>query len=85
MWKLPVIFFCENNLYGEGTAIARCTAVTDVVLRAQGYDFVGVMVDGNDVLAVYEAVLEAAARARAGEGPTLIEAKTYRVRRPLRG
>ena len=80
VWKLPVIFFCENNLYGEGTAIARCTAVTDVVLRAQGYDFVGVMVDGNDVLAVYEAVLEAAARARAGEGPTLIEAKTYRVR-----
>jgi len=80
VWKLPVIFFCENNLYGEGTAIARCTPITDLALRAQSYDFPGVIVDGNDVLAVYEAVAAARRRAVAGEGPTLIEAKTYRLR-----
>jgi acetoin:2,6-dichlorophenolindophenol oxidoreductase subunit alpha len=80
VWKLPVIFFCENNLYGEGTAMARCTPVTDLAVRAAGYGFPGVMVDGNDVLAVYDAVSQAAGRARVGEGPTFIEAKTYRLR-----
>jgi TPP-dependent pyruvate/acetoin dehydrogenase alpha subunit len=80
VWKLPVLFFCENNLYGEGTAIARCTPVEDLAIRAAGYGFPGVIVDGNDVLAVYETVKAAAERARRGEGPTFIEAKTYRWR-----
>jgi TPP-dependent pyruvate/acetoin dehydrogenase alpha subunit len=80
VWKLPVIFFCENNLYGEGTAIHRSTAVRDIAERAKAYGFAGVIVDCNDVLAVYEAVRAAAERARNGAGPTLIEAKTYRLR-----
>lgn len=80
VWKLPVIFFCENNLYGEGTAMHRCTPVTDLAVRAAGYGMPGVIVDGNDVLVVYEAVRAAAERARSGQGPTFIEAKTYRWR-----
>ncbi|MDO9086118.1 MAG: thiamine pyrophosphate-dependent dehydrogenase E1 component subunit alpha [Anaerolineaceae bacterium] len=80
VWKLPVIFFLENNLYGEGTAMRRCTPIDDLAIRAQGYGFPGVIVDGNDILAVYEAVREARGRAIAGEGPTMIEAKTYRYR-----
>jgi pyruvate dehydrogenase E1 component alpha subunit len=80
VWKLPVIFFCENNLYGEGTAMHRCTPIDDLAIRAQSYGFPGVIVDGNDVLAVYEAVKEAVDRANRGEGPTFIEAKTYRYR-----
>jgi pyruvate dehydrogenase E1 component alpha subunit len=80
VWKLPVIFFCENNLYGEGTAIARCTPITELALRAHSYGFPGVIVDGNDVLAVYDAVVEARKRAVSSQGPTFIEAKTYRLR-----
>ncbi len=80
VWKLPVIFFCENNLYGEGTHIQRCTPIEDLAIRAQSYGFPGVIVDGNDILAVYEATKSAVERARAGEGPTFIEAKTYRHR-----
>jgi acetoin:2,6-dichlorophenolindophenol oxidoreductase subunit alpha len=80
LWKLPVIFFCENNLYGEGTPQSKQAPVADLAVRAQGYAFPGVIVDGNDVLAVYEATLAAAGRARAGEGPTFVEAKTYRYR-----
>ena len=80
VWKLPVIFFCENNLYGEGTPQAKQAAVADLYLRAASYGFPGVMIDGNDVIAVYEATCEAAERARRGEGPTFIEAKTYRQR-----
>ncbi len=80
VWKLPVIFFCENNLYGEGTPQSMQAAVTDLAARAGGYGFPGVIVDGNDVIAVYEATLAAAERARQGEGPTFIEAKTYRQR-----
>ena len=80
VWKLPVIFFLENNLYGEGTAMRRCTPIDDLAIRAQGYGFPGVIVDGMDILAVYESVREARERAIAGEGPTLIEAKTYRYR-----
>ncbi|NTW45179.1 MAG: thiamine pyrophosphate-dependent dehydrogenase E1 component subunit alpha [Anaerolineaceae bacterium] len=80
VWKLPVIFFCENNLYGEGTAMHRSTPINDLAIRAQGYGFPGVIVDGNDVLAVYEAVKVAIERANQGEGPTFIEAKTYRHR-----
>lgn len=80
LWKLPVIFFCENNLYGEGTPQAQQAPVADLAVRAAGYGFPGVMVDGNDVVAVYEAVKAARARASAGQGPTFIEGKTYRQR-----
>ena len=80
LWRLPVIFFCENNLYGEGTPQSKQAPVSDLAVRAAGYGFPGVIVDGQDVLAVYEAVKEAAERARAGEGPTFVEAKTYRYR-----
>jgi pyruvate dehydrogenase E1 component alpha subunit len=80
LWKLPVIFFCENNLYGEGTPQDKQAPIADLALRAQGYDFPGIIVDGNDVLAVYDATQEARKRALAGDGPTMIEAKTYRFR-----
>ena len=80
LWKLPAIFFCENNLYGEGTPQDKQAAVTDLAIRAAGYAMPGVTVNGNDVLAVYEATRTAAERARRGDGPTLIVAKTYRQR-----
>lgn len=80
LWKLPIIFLCENNLYGEGTPQEKQAPVRDLSIRAAGYAFPGVIVDGNDVLAVYEATKEAVDRARAGEGPTFIEGKTYRYR-----
>ncbi len=80
LWKLPIIFFCENNLYGEGTPQDKQAPIKDVSLRAAGYGFPGVIVDGNDVVAVYAATQTAVARARAGEGPTFIEGKTYRYR-----
>jgi len=80
LWKLPVIFFCENNLYGEGTPQHKQAPIRDLAKRADGYGFPGVIVDGNDVIAVYAAVKEARERALAGEGPTLIEGKTYRYR-----
>ena len=76
--KLPVLFICENNEYGEFTARKDTMAITDIVDRAAGYGMPGVIVDGMDVVAVHEAAVEAAARARRGEGPSLIEAKTYR-------
>jgi acetoin:2,6-dichlorophenolindophenol oxidoreductase subunit alpha len=76
--KLPVLFICENNEYGEFTARDKTMAITDIVDRAAGYGMPGVIVDGMDVVAVHEAAVEAAARARRGEGPSLIEAKTYR-------
>jgi pyruvate dehydrogenase E1 component alpha subunit len=80
LWKLPAIFFCENNLYGEGTPQSKQAPVTDLAVRAEGYGFPGVIVDGQDVLAVYQVVQEAADRARFGAGPTFVEAKTYRYR-----
>jgi len=80
LWKLPVIFFCENNLYGEGTPQHKQAPIRDLAKRADGYGFPGVIVDGNDVIAVFDAVKAARERALAGEGPTLIEAKTYRYR-----
>lgn len=80
LWRLPVIFFCENNLYGEGTPQHKQAPLKDLAERAASYAFPGVIVDGNDVLAVYEVTRQAAERARAGAGPTLIEAKTYRYR-----
>ena len=78
--KLPVIFVCENNCYGISVCQAKCTPVNDVASRAVAYDMPGVVVDGNNVVEVYEAAAKAVKRARAGEGPTLIECKTYRWR-----
>ena len=78
IWKLPVIFFCENNQYAVSFGVDRSTSVQDISVRSQGYNSPGVSVDGMDVTAVYEATAEAVARARKGEGPSLIEAKTYR-------
>ncbi|NLF02568.1 MAG: thiamine pyrophosphate-dependent dehydrogenase E1 component subunit alpha [Anaerolineales bacterium] len=79
-WRLPAIYVCENNLYGFSVPFRAASAVSDVASRAAGYGFPGVIVDGNDVLAVHQAVRQAVQRARAGEGPTLIECKTYRHR-----
>ncbi|MFN3983059.1 MAG: thiamine pyrophosphate-dependent dehydrogenase E1 component subunit alpha, partial [Caldilinea sp.] len=76
--KLPVIFVCENNQYGEFTPAASAMNIKDIALRAQGYGIPGVIVDGTDAIAMYDAAQEAVARARRGEGPTLIEAKTHR-------
>lgn len=78
LWKLPVVYVCQNNAYAEFTPTAESTAVPDIAVRAAGYAMPGVIVDGNDVLAVYAIAQDAVARARAGGGPTLIEAKTYR-------
>ena len=80
LWKLPVVFFCENNLYGEGTPQSQQAPVSRLSVRAQGYAMPGVTVDGNDVLTVYEATCAAVGRARRGEGPTFIEGLTYRYR-----
>jgi len=77
-WKLPVIFVCENNLYAMGTRQSRVMAIENVADRAGAYGIPGVVVDGNDVLAVYDAACDAVKRARGGGGPTLIECKTYR-------
>lgn len=78
LWKLPVIFFCENNGYAITTSLQSSHAQPEIARRAIGYDMPGIPVDGQDVIAVYEATAAAVIRARAGEGPTLIEAKTYR-------
>jgi acetoin:2,6-dichlorophenolindophenol oxidoreductase subunit alpha len=75
---LPVVFVCENNLYGEYTRIERTTPVADIASRAAGYAMPGQIVDGQDLDAVVEAVSQAVARARAGKGPSLLEMKTYR-------
>jgi acetoin:2,6-dichlorophenolindophenol oxidoreductase subunit alpha len=80
VWKLPAIFVCENNLYGEYSPIAATTAGTELVDRADSYAMAKAQIDGNDVVVVHEAVTEAVRRARAGEGPTFIEALTYRHR-----
>jgi pyruvate dehydrogenase E1 component alpha subunit len=80
VWKAPVVFVVENNLYGEYTPLLDSTALEDIADRAKGYGIPGVIVDGQDVDAVYEATSEAVARARGGEGPSLLEMKTYRYR-----
>lgn len=77
-WKLPVVFLCENNGYGVSVPIHEVTNTEDISARAQGYGIPGFTVDGNDPLAVYEAVKEAVEYARSGRGPTLIECKTFR-------
>lgn len=77
--KAPVIFLCQNNQFAISMPQSKQMAIENVSIRADGYGMPGVTVDGNDVLAVYEAVYEAADRARSGGGPTLVEAKTYRI------
>jgi pyruvate dehydrogenase E1 component alpha subunit len=80
VWKLPVIFLCENNGYAMFTSQAQSTAVAEIASRAGSYSMPGEVVDGQDVLAVHERVSVAASRARHGEGPTLVEVKTYRYK-----
>jgi TPP-dependent pyruvate/acetoin dehydrogenase alpha subunit len=79
VWRLPVLFVCENNLYGASTHVKEVIAVENVADRAAAYGMPGVIVDGNDVLAVRDATRQAVERARGGAGPTLIECKTYRL------
>ena len=83
VWKLPVIFACENNGYAEATPAWYSVSAEDIASRADGYGMPGVVVDGMDVFEVYEAAGEAIARARAGEGPTFLELKTYRYHGPF--
>lgn len=78
VWKLPVIFVCENNLYGASTHVSKVMKVENVADRASAYGIPGVTVDGNNVFEVYRAAGEAVQRARMGGGPTLLECKTYR-------
>lgn len=78
VWKLPVIFLCEHNGYAITTPAEKAVSVKDIATRAAGYSMPGVVVDGQDVLAVHDAVSAAVRRARAGDGPSLVEAKTYR-------
>ena len=78
VWKLPVVFVCQNNRFAEHTRYEKCTSVDQVAKRAVGYGMPGVTVDGNDPYAMYAAAREAINRARDGEGPTLIEAMTFR-------
>jgi TPP-dependent pyruvate/acetoin dehydrogenase alpha subunit len=78
IWKLPIVYVCENNGYAMWTPSASVTSVADISVRAASYGMPGVLVDGMDLLAVREAAELAVTRARRGEGPTLIEAKTYR-------
>ena len=80
LWRLPVIFFCENNQYGEGTPQHKQAPITQLSKRAESYAMPGLTVDGNDALAVYEAVSQAVSRARRGDGPSFIEGVTYRYR-----
>lgn len=80
VWKLPVVFLCENNLYAMGTPIQETTAAASIVEKSQGYNMVTKRVNGQDVLQMYRECREAYAHARAGRGPVLIEAMTYRYR-----
>jgi pyruvate dehydrogenase E1 component alpha subunit len=80
VWKLPAVFLCENNLYGEYSAYGDTAPVPNVADRASAYNIPGVIVDGQDVEAVHAVIRTAVERARAGEGPTLVEAKTYRYK-----
>jgi pyruvate dehydrogenase E1 component alpha subunit len=80
LWKLPVLFCCENNLYAMGTALARSESQTDLCVKAASYGVATVSVDGMDVVAVYEAVHRAAQQVRQGKGPLFVELRTYRFR-----
>ena len=79
IWDLPVVYVCENNLYAASTPVTQTYKIQNIADRAAAYGMPGVIVDGNDVEAVYRTTGEAVRRARRGEGPTLIEAKTYRL------
>lgn len=85
VWKLPMIFLCQNNRYAEHSSFAKFTAGGEVAARAAAYGIAGISVDGNDPRAMWRASAEAVARARAGEGPTLIEAHTFRFEGHLLG
>ena len=78
LWKLPVLYVCENNLYGMSVAQSRAMVLNHVSERAPAYGIPGIVVDGNDLLAVHETALQAVERARRGDGPTLVECLTYR-------
>ncbi len=78
VWKLPVIFYCENNLYGMSTPISKHMNIEDIAKRSSSYGIPGYIVDGNDAIAVYQRVKEGAEYVRKGKGPILIESKTYR-------
>jgi TPP-dependent pyruvate/acetoin dehydrogenase alpha subunit len=80
IWKLPVLFICENNLYGEYSVWSKTTPVRDIAARAASYGIPGIIVDGQDAECIYHEVSAMAERARRGEGPALIELKTYRFR-----
>lgn len=80
LWKLPVIFFCENNQYGEGTPQHKQAPVQQLSKRADSYAMPGITIDGNDVMAVYDVMQYAVQRARSGQGPSFIEGLTYRYR-----
>jgi pyruvate dehydrogenase E1 component alpha subunit len=84
-WKLPVIYVNENNRYAISCATSKAMCILDIADRAAAYDMPGLIVDGNDVMAVYEAAFEAVKRAREGQGPSLIECKTYRLRGHFEG
>jgi acetoin:2,6-dichlorophenolindophenol oxidoreductase subunit alpha len=79
-WKLPMLYVCENNMYAAQTSATATHALPDVAARAAGYGIPGIVVDGNDIVAVHQAAIRAVDRARSGGGPTLIECKTYRQR-----
>ena len=79
IWRLPVIFVCENNTYAISVHVKKSTSVENISDRAAAYNIPGVTVDGNDAIAVYKIAYEAVQRARGGGGPTLIECKTYRI------
>jgi len=80
VWKLPVVFVCENNGYGISVPVSQSTSVEDIAARATGYGMPGLVIDGNDAAAMLDAAAECLARARNGGGPSLLEAKTYRWR-----
>jgi pyruvate dehydrogenase E1 component alpha subunit len=84
-FDLPIVYMCENNLYAVGTRQSQVRKIEDIADRGAGYGIPGLAIDGNDVVAVYEAAQEAVDRARAGEGPTIIECKTYRWRTHFEG
>ena len=85
IWKLPIIFVLENNQFASTTPLQDACSIDDICIRAAGYNMPGMAVDGNDVLRVRHATLEAVTRARRGDGPTLIENKTYRIKGHFEG